>query len=141
MAEQQKQIASKVSDKPKIIPPSPLVNNIQRSLFSKDSVKLVRPVRSQELKLFSCHLPPQTLTSLPDEISFQTNESLSTLTPPSLESITDNKPNDDSNSPSNLTSITRDFSEDSLNEHHHIQKLLQQSKSNFKNIDSGPKSY
>jgi len=132
MAEQQKQNASKVSDKPKIIPPSPLVNNIQRSLFSKDSVKLVRPVRSQELKLFSCHLPPQTLTSLPDEISFQTNESLSTLTPPSLESITDNKPtdnkNDDSNSPSNLTSITRDFSEDSLNEHHHIQKLLQQSK-------------
>jgi len=115
MAEQQ----TKFSNKPKIIAPSSL---IKPSLFSKDSVKLVRPVRSQELKLFSCHLIP--------EKSFQTNESLSTLTPSSYESINDNqlieKKNDDLNLSSNLQSVIRDFSEDSLNEHYHIQKLLKQ---------------
>ena len=132
MAEQQNKITSKLSDKPTTVSPPPIANNIQHSLFSKDSVKLVRPIRSQDLKLFSCHLTPEILTLIPDGISFQTNESLSTLTPPSLESITDNKStenkNDYSNSSSNITSITRDFSEDSLNEHYHIQKLLKQSK-------------
>ena len=95
---------------------------IQHSLFSKDTVKLVRPVRSEELKLFSCHLTP--------EISLPTNESLSTLTPSSSNSIKDNqiieKRTDNLNSPSNISDVTRDFSVDSLNEHHHIQRLLQQ---------------
>jgi hypothetical protein len=97
MAEQQ----TKLPDKGTII---------SSSLFSKDSIKIIRPVRSQELKIFSCHLIP--------EIIIQTNESLSTLTPSSFESIKNNS--------SNISGIIRDFSEDSLNEHYHIKKLLKQ---------------
>lgn len=77
-------------------------------------MKIVRPVRSQELKLFSCHLTPEKIVPK--------NESLSTLTPSSYDSIDDNQLIQ-SKIPSN---INRDFSEDSLNEHYHIQKLLQQ---------------
>jgi hypothetical protein len=99
------------SDKPKIISPSSL---IKPSLFSKDSFQIVRPVRSQELKLFSCHLIP--------EKSYQTNESLSTLTPSSYESINDNQLIEKQTS--NILDVIRDFSEDSLNEHYHIKKLL-----------------
>ncbi|CAF4125029.1 unnamed protein product [Rotaria sp. Silwood2] len=124
----------KQSVKPTIISPSRIINNVQHSLFSKDTVKRIRPVRSHELKLFSCHLTPDIS---PDEILSQTNESLSTLTPCSLESITDNKStdnqlhktnNNDSKPSSNISTDMRDFSEDSLNEHDYIQRLLKQSK-------------
>lgn len=97
----------KLSNKPTIISPPSL---IQRSLFSKDSVKVIRPVRSQELKIFSSHLTP--------EISLPTNESTLTLTP-SLDSINDNLLIAPEN---NSANVTRDFSEDSLNERHHIQQ-------------------
>ncbi|CAF4741806.1 unnamed protein product [Rotaria sp. Silwood1] len=128
-----------------IIFPPPIVNNIRRSLFSTDSVKVVRTVRSQELKLFSCHLntetsssssssspSPQPLPAASNEISYESNidETPSTLTPISLGQITDKKSfdnqiiikNDDSSS--TTSAITRDLSEDSLNEHYHIRKLL-----------------
>ncbi|CAF0810818.1 unnamed protein product [Rotaria sordida] len=120
-----------------IIFPPPIVNNIRRSLFSTDSVKVVRPVRSQELKLFSYHLITEPL-SLPqpspasNEISCESNidDTLSTLTPLSAGQIIDNKfvdneiiiKNDDASSITSV--ITRDLSEDSLNEHYHIRKLL-----------------
>jgi hypothetical protein len=111
-------MAEQRDNKSTIISPSPIIN----SLFSPDTVKLVRPVRGQELKIFSNHLT--------SEISFQTSESLSTLTPPSLESIVDSKSIEKNNDYSCSSFIvTRDFSEDSLNEHYHIQKLLKQSKS------------
>ena len=122
-------------------PPPPIVNNIRRSLFSTDSVKVVRPVRSQELKIFSCHLTTDTTSALPtitvsNEI-YQSNidETLSTLTPTSsLSQKTDNKSlnsqiidkNDDASS--NTSAILRDLSEDSLNEHYHIKQLLKSSK-------------
>ncbi|CAF3743455.1 unnamed protein product [Rotaria sordida] len=120
-----------------IIFPPPIVNNIRRSLFSTDSVKVVRPVRSQELKLFSYHLITEPL-SLPqpspasNEISCESNidDTLSILTPLSAGQIIDNKfvdneiiiKNDDASSITSV--ITRDLSEDSLNEHYHIRKLL-----------------
>ncbi|CAF4685357.1 unnamed protein product, partial [Rotaria magnacalcarata] len=68
-----------------ILFPTPIVNNIRRSLFSTDSVKVVRPVRSQELKLFSCHLTPDisTLAAPSDEIPYKStvDETVSILTP------------------------------------------------------------
>jgi hypothetical protein len=125
IAEQQKQKPLKPSNRSTIITPSKL---IQPSLFSKDTVKLVRPVRSQELKLFSCHLTP--------EISLPKNESQLTLTPSSYESLNDNqfieKQNDNFDTSSNISGVFRDFSEDSLNEHHHIRKLLQQNSASIK---------
>ncbi|CAF1261920.1 unnamed protein product [Adineta steineri] len=131
MAERQK--TTTTSKKSTIVTPSPVVNNIQQSLFRKDKIKVVRPVRSQELKLFSCHLTPKIPPTVPNEIIYQTNESLSTLTPSSFESIADNKPiekkEECSDSSSNVISINRDFSEDSLNEHYYIQKLLQKNAS------------
>jgi hypothetical protein len=112
-------------------PPPPLVNNIRRSLFSTDSVKVVRPVRSQELKLFSCHLTTDTTPALPTTTTVSneihpTNagETLSTLTPISSEQKTDK--NDDFSS--NNSAILHDLSEDSLNEHYHIKQLLKSSK-------------
>jgi hypothetical protein len=120
---EQKQKTLKLCDRPKLITASKL---IQPTLFSKDSVKHIRTVRSRELKLFSCHLTPP-------EISGQKNESSSTLTPSSYESIHDQqfieKQNDDLDTSSNISGVFRNFSEDSLNEHHHIQKLLQQNSS------------
>jgi hypothetical protein len=124
----------KSTDKRKIISPSPLVNNIRRSLFSTDAVKVVRPVRSQELKIFSSHLITES-TPVIDEVSCQSNidETLSTLTP-STERKADKKSfdnqtmdkNDDLSS--NTSVLIRNLSEDSLNEHHHIRQLLQSSK-------------
>jgi hypothetical protein len=126
-----------------LISPSPLANTIRRSLFSTDSVKIVRPVRSQELKIFSCHLtpeispskpPPPPTPSVSDDISYQSNidETLSTLTWTSPEQKTDNQlidKNDDSSS--NASVVRHDLSEDSLNslnEHYHIRQLLKSSK-------------
>ncbi|CAF3310929.1 unnamed protein product [Rotaria socialis] len=120
-----------------ILFPTPIVNNIRRSLFSTDSVKVVRPVRSQELKLFSCHLTPDTSThaAASDEISYESNidekVSILTSTPP-LEQIADHKTFDNQSiakidEPSSIATaftITHDLSEDSLNEHYHIKKLL-----------------
>ncbi len=124
--------------KPTIISPSPLINNIRPSLFLTDSVKVIRPVRSQELKIFSCHLTTEP-SKVSDEILSQLNidETLSTLTPISSEQKTDNKSldnliidqNDDSSS--NTSAVLRDLSEDSLNslnEHYHIRQLLKSSK-------------
>lgn len=128
--------------KPSILSPAPIVNNIRRSLFSTDSVKVVRPVRSQELKIFSTHLTTETSKPLPkisDEISPQSNidKTLSSLIPISTEQKTDNnsfdnqtiEKNDDSSS--NTSAVLRDLSEDSLNslnEHYHIRQLLKSSK-------------
>jgi hypothetical protein len=129
--------------KPPIMSPSPMVtNNIRRSLFSTDSVKVVRPVRSQELKIFSCHLspeitiPPVEAPRATDEISY--DETYSTLTPSSSSQLkTDNKSLDNQiieksdNSLSNTSVVLRDLSEDSLNslnEHYHIRQLLKTSK-------------
>lgn len=130
------------------LPPPPIVNNIRRSLFSKDSVKIVRPVRSQELKTFSSQLstdislsssspPPQTTVAptASDEISEITiDETLSTLTPISFEQQTDSNSHDNEiivkhdDSSSNASVLTHELSEDSLNEHYHIRKLLNDSK-------------
>lgn len=103
-----------------IVKPSPLAENIRRSLFTGNVVKVVRPVRSQELKIFSCPSTDQSLSINVDQQAIghsNTDESSSTLTAPSLlhdiESPTGNVP--------------RDLSEDSLNEHHHIKQLLQTS--------------
>ncbi|CAM4802983.1 unnamed protein product [Rotaria magnacalcarata] len=126
MAEQRKS-TSKLVNKSPVVLPSSITNNIQKSLFSKDTVKRVQPVRSHELKLFSCHLTP--------EISSQNDESVLTLTPCSLESIKDNQLVETKNQYANPSStiavvMKRDFSEDSLNERDHIQKFLQQKASN-----------
>jgi hypothetical protein len=111
MAKQQNENSLKLSNKPTIISPA---------LFSTNTIKLVRPVRSEELKLFSCHLIP--------EISIQTNAPISTITPSSFQSKPNNqlieKKNDYSNSSSNILGVRKDFSEDSLNEHNHIQQLF-----------------
>jgi hypothetical protein len=110
MAEQENKNTSKLFVKPALISPT---------LFSTNTVKLVRPVRSQELKVFSSHLTPK--------ISLATSESFSTLTPSSFESITEEKKTTDYlNSSSNMPGGIRDFSADSLNEHSHLRKLLQQ---------------
>ena len=131
----EKQTPPAVEFKPPTIPPSPLVNNIRRSLFSADSVKVVRPVRSQELKIFSCHLPseispPARTSHAADEISY--DETYSTLTPSSSELKSDNPINEQCDqSPSNTSVVLRDLSEDSLNslnEHYHIRQLLKTSK-------------
>ncbi len=146
-------ILPNVELKSTIITPSPIVNNIRRSLFSTDSVKLVRPVRSQELKIFSCHLTTETsiapslVPKASDEISSQSNidETLSTLTPISSVQETNNKlldnqiieKNDDSSS--NTSAVLRDLSEDSLNslnEHYHIRQLLKSSKYFYLNYKS-----
>jgi hypothetical protein len=139
--------------KPTITSPSPMTNNIRRSLFSTDSVKVVRPVRSQELKIFSCHLSPEiSIPSQPpartsDEISYVSNidETYSTLTPSSSDLKTDNKSLDNQiieksdNSLSNTSAVLRDLSEDSLNslnEHYHIRQLLKSSKFLFYSYES-----
>jgi hypothetical protein len=138
---------SNVPLKSTIISPSPIVNNLRRSLFSTDSVKVVRPVRSQELKIFSSHLtpeiskPPPIPPRLSDEISSQSNidETFSALTPISSEQNTDNNKSldkqiiekDDDDSSSSTSAILRNLSEDSLNslnEHYHIRQLLKSSK-------------
>lgn len=108
IAEQEKQ---RSIDRSTSIIPSTL---IQSALFSTETVKHVRPVRSEQLKLFSCHLA----TGIP----LPTQESVSTLTPSSYHSITDKPPS----LPALIGDSIRDFSEDSLNEHNHTQKLLQQ---------------
>ncbi|UJR31909.1 hypothetical protein I4U23_019383 [Adineta vaga] len=115
-----------------VITPSPIADNICRSLFSTNSVKVVRPVRSQELKTFSCHLTTSaTVTTTSNEKqSLYINETASTITPAVLEQKPDNllqanhnlDKNDDSSS--NASGILRDLSEDSLNEHYHIKQLL-----------------
>ncbi|CAF4908525.1 unnamed protein product, partial [Rotaria magnacalcarata] len=130
-------IPPSVQLKSTILFPTPIVNNIRRSLFSTDSVKVVRPVRSQELKLFSCHLTPDisTLAAPSDEIPYKStvDETVSILTPiPPSEQITDHKnldnqsiaKIDDSSSIATASTIIHDLSEDSLNEHYHIRKLL-----------------
>ena len=146
MAEQQQhsQIAANVPVQPSTISPPPMVNQIRCSLFSTDSVKVVRPVRSQELKIFSCHLtpqlsPPSQSSKVSDEISYPSNidETCSTLTPSSSELQT-NKPSSEQpiilqkdDSSSNTSAVLRDLSEDSLNslnEHYHIRQLLKTSK-------------
>jgi len=147
-------ILPNVELKSTIITPSPIVNNIRRSLFSTDSVKVVRPVRSQELKIFSCHLTtetsqaPSVVPKASDEISSQSNidETLSTLTPISSVQETNNnesldnqiiEKNDDSSS--NTSAVLRDLSEDSLNslnEHYHIRQLLKSSKYFYLNYKS-----
>lgn len=66
---------------------------IRPALFTKGNVKIVRPIRSQELKIFSCHLTPETVK----QTSAPKNE------------------------------LKREFSEDSLNEHAHAPKIVQQS--------------
>ncbi|CAF3419610.1 unnamed protein product [Rotaria socialis] len=126
MTEQRKS-TSKLVNKSPVVLPSSITNNIRKSLFSKDTVKRVQPVRSHELKLFSCHLTP--------DVSSQNDESILTLTPCSLESIKDNQLVETKDQYTNQSStiaavMKRDFSEDSLNEHDHIQKLLQQKASN-----------
>lgn len=121
-----------------LIPSVPIVNNIRRSLFSPDSVKIVRTVQSQELKLFSCHLTnEQQSNKQTDEISSPVNidETLSTLTPLSInEQTPDNQSNDKhDDSSSDTSAILRELSEDSLNslnEHYHIRQLLKNSMSN-----------
>jgi hypothetical protein len=124
-----------------VISPSPLANNFQRSLFSTNTVKIVRPVRSQELKIFSCHLTPEISSPKPplpspisDETSNQSNidETLSTLTQTSSEQKPDNQIDEKSDdSSSNTSDIRHDLSDDSLNslnEHYHIRQLLKSSK-------------
>lgn len=147
MAEQQySQIPANLPAKPLNISPSPpMVNHIRCSLFSTDSVKVVRPVRSQELKIFSCHLtpqlsPPSQSSKVSDEITYPSNidETCSTLTPSSSEHQTNNQSSDkqiilqkDDSSSSNTSAVLRDLSEDSLNslnEHYHIRQLLKNSK-------------
>ena len=87
-----------------VISPSPLANNFQRSLFSTNTVKIVRPVRSQELKIFSCHLTPEISSPKPplsSPLSDTIDETISTLTPTSSEQKPDNQiieKNDDSSS-------------------------------------------
>ena len=108
------------------VKPSPLSGNIRRSLFTGNVVKVVRPVRSQELKIFSCPSTDNSVSMHVDQsiAHSNTDESTSTLTIPSL-------PHDiDIESPT--TNVPRDLSEDSLNEHHHIKQLLQTS--NYRNI-------
>ena len=120
IAEREKHRTIKSSDQSSSIIPSTV---IQSALFSKDNVKHIRTVRSEELKLFSCHLTT--------DIPVPTQESGSTLTPSSYGSINANPDimqqiNDDIHPSSHISDGIRDFSEDSLNEHNHIQKLLQQ---------------
>lgn len=129
-----------VEIKPSIIPPAPIINNIRRSLFSTDSVKVVRPVRSQELKIFSSHLitepSKQSSPKKLDDISSPSNinETLSNVIVPI--SPTKQKPDThipeiNDNSSSNISTVLRDLSEDSLNslnEHYHIRQLLKSSK-------------
>ena len=127
-----------VEVKTTFVSPAPVVNNIRRSLFSPDSVKVVRPVRSQELKIFSCHLTTDKTPPI-DEISSASNidETLSTITPPSIseEIKNDNQtPDKHDDSSSNTSAVLRDLSEDSLNslnEHYHIRQLLKSSKLNL----------
>ena len=128
---------------------SPIANNIRRSLFLTDSVKVVRPVGSHELKIFSCPLPTETLPgtlSAPlapsNELSCESNndEKLSTLTPTSLNPTTDKNFSNheaiikDADSSSNISAVTHDLSEDSLNEHYQIKKLLNTGKYDFMKV-------
>lgn len=102
-----------------VVKPSPLTGNICRSLFTANVVKVVRPVRSQELKIFSCPNTENSVSLIVDQHMDHSNtdESTSTLTIPSI-------PHDLA---SPTTHVPRDLSEDSLNEHHHIKQLLQTS--------------
>jgi hypothetical protein len=142
MAEKQvhiNKIPPTIELKSTIISPSPMANNIRRSLFSTDSVKVVRPVRSQELKIFSSHLTSET--SKPPVPPRIMNETFSILIPTSSEQKTDNNKSPDNyitekndDSYSNTSAVLRELSEDSLNslnEHYHIRQLLKSSKSSL----------
>lgn len=124
-----------------VVFPTPTINHIRRSLFSTDSVKVVRTVRSQELKLFSCHLTPDITTSTPsDEKSYESNTEEKYLNhvpsdvkpgKKSFDNLNFVKYDDSSSTVTTTTTnstMTRDLSEDSLNEHYHIRKLLNTSK-------------
>lgn len=117
LAEREKQRTIKSSDQSSSIIPATV---IQSALFSKDTVKHIRTVRSEELKLFSSHLT----TNGP---AVPTEESVPTLTPPSYDSVNlMQRINEDIHPSSQISDGIRDFSEDSLNEHNHIQKLLEE---------------
>lgn len=133
----QKKNTSKLSDKSRFITSSPIIHNIRTALFSKDNVKRVRPVRSEELKSFSCHLTPEIPKSRPNAKSSENSESTLALQSASSECTTYTESLDeqllkeqniDQDLPSSISNNTREFSVDSLNEHDHIQKLLEQSK-------------
>ena len=146
MAEQKhSQTPPHVPTKPLTISPPSMVNHIRCSLFSTESVKVVRPVRSQELKLFSCHLtpqisPPSQSSKVSDQITYPSNidQTCSTLTPSSSELQSEKQSPDrqmvmmkKDDSSSNTSAVLRDLSEDSLNslnEHYHIRQLLKNSK-------------
>ena len=118
----------KTPAKPSIISPSPVTDTIRRSLFSTNAVKHVRPVRSQELKIFSCHLTPDNHVHsiISDDVSSASNsdETHSTLTDCRIDRVTRQTPIADTNA----SPVVRELSEDSLNEHHHIKQLLESSK-------------
>lgn len=123
--QQQNKTQSKLIDRlPTVVITSPMINNVRKSLFTKDTVKRVQPVRSHELKLFSNHLT--------SDICVQSDESSLTLTPCSLESIKDSKSNEnhieENNNQNQTINVIRDISEDSLDEHDHIQKIIRTSK-------------
>lgn len=147
MAEQQhNQTPPHIPTKSFTISPPSMVHPIRCSLFSPESVKVVRPVRSQELKIFSCHLTPQICSpsqssKVSDEITYPPNidQTCSTLTPSSSELQSEKQSPDrqmmmtmkKDDSSSNTSAVLRDLSEDSLNslnEHYHIRQLLKNSK-------------
>ena len=139
---QQNQKIPKLSAQAPIILPSSIDHSISHALFSKDTVKRVRPVRSDELKLFSCHFTPEISTSTKTKILLQTEGELPpNLAKSSLIPINDDdstnkespeKNIDNSESFTNISAAVRNFSEDSLNEHNHIHKLPKQRKFYFR---------
>ncbi|CAF1109665.1 unnamed protein product, partial [Adineta ricciae] len=140
MAEKQNNNVSpnRIEEKSSAISPSPIANNIRRSLFSANTVKVVRPVRSQELKTFSCHLTTPTTakaTVSRENHELHIDETPSTVTTTTTSSTVSQtkidhplhidhtcERNDDSSS--TTSAILRDLSADSLNEHYHIRQLL-----------------
>ena len=114
MNRQQADETKSVASRSNSLSSSTVLDQIPRILFLPETVKHVRPVRSEELKIFSSQVPSDQFN--------RTHESLSTV---QLESTDEPEPVADLSGSSNLT---RDLSEDSLNEHYHIQKLLQHSK-------------
>jgi hypothetical protein len=112
--------------RPSLISPSPLTNTIRRSLFSTDAVKHVRPVRSQELKIFSCHLTSDTTSSKPSSVVDINEAKLDMYISPVANSKQQvdriNESSDDLLS--HTPALIHELSEDSLNEHHHIKQLL-----------------
>ena len=118
--QQQEDETKRVSSRSNSLSSSTILDQIQRVLFLPETVKHVRPVRSEELKIFSSQIPSDQLNL--------TNESLTTLKTDALESIPDPESVADRSEPSSKTSNrARDLSEDSLNEHHHIRRILQKS--------------